>query len=157
MTPANELKLATTETDYEPDWADPHTQAEIAAETERELADELVVEREEDEDRYGALEFEGHFEQVELDFDDQDEKDVQEAVRQGFGVGKWVDGWVDALLKIENEPDVEAQPKAGSSVAVKPEPVVATDESIEAPPEKPKSAWDDVRWFGNLVARSIGS
>ena len=157
MTPANELRLATTETSYEPDWADPQTRAEIAAETERELADELTMEHLDDEDHYGALDFEGHFEQLELDFDSQDEKDVQEAVRQGFGVGKWMDGWVDALLKIEAEPDIEAQPKAEASVAIKSEASVAgSDDTIEAPPVS-QNVWHDLKWLGGLVAKSIGS
>lgn len=150
MTAASEIK---TETNYEPDWADPQTQAEIAAEVERDMADELEVESEDEffRDRYGMLDFEGQF-------DTDDEKDVQEVVKHGFGIGKWMDGLVDVLLKLEDdEPDIEAQPAAESAVQVQSDPSLGSDDSLESPPEKPKGVWDDVRWFGRLVTRTIRS
>ena len=164
MTPANELKLATTQTEYQAQWTDPQTQAEIAAETERELAEELHEESsDEDEDRYGAMGFDEHFNQVELDFDEQDEKEVREVVRQGFGVGKWMDGLFDALSKIEDEPDIEAQSRAAgvdarvAKIKAPPESNSVSDVSVEAPPESTGGVWDDARWFGRLIARTIGS
>lgn len=146
-----EIKVEPT---YEPDWADPQTQAEIAAEVERDMADELEEESQDDYsgDRYGMLDFDGQFE-----FNSEDEREVQEAVKRGFGLGKWMDGLVDVFLKLEDEPDLEAQPAAESSMQVKSSAPEVSEDSIEPPPEESKGVWDDVRWFGRLVAKTVTS
>jgi hypothetical protein len=187
-------RLITTESHRQgysgPDWADSQTQAEIAAELEVEMAAELEPaelydEDDQDkewwrEDRYGAVDFDGHWE----DDARQDEAEVQRAVKEGgFGVGRWVDGVVDALLRLddnEDERDLEAGiPSASETVLKSDEPdggVIpqadgtagekppldessghVSDDAMEPAPAHPASAWEDVAWFGRLVFRTARS
>jgi hypothetical protein len=190
----NLSRLITTESHGQgysgPDWADSQTQAEIAAELEGEMAAELEPAElydEDDQDRewwredqYEAVDFDGHWDEDER----QDEADVQRAVREGgFGVGRWVDGVVDALLRLddnEEEPDLEVGlppasqpvlendqldgrlgPQAEGQTKEKPPPDESaghvSDDAIEPAPAHPKSVWEDVAWFSRLVFRTARS
>ena len=176
-----------------PDWVDSQTQAEIAAELENEMAHELepaALYSDDDQDsewwrqdRYGMVDFEGHWDEDERE--KEAEAEVQKAVKErGFGVGRWVDGLVDVFLKIdedEEERDLEVglpsrdddvatqeADKAAPSRRAEGEPnktggaegsghTSSSDDSIEAAPENPKSVWEDVAWFGRLVLRTARS
>lgn len=134
-----------------PDWADDHTQAEIAAHAESDLADEL------DDDPYGVLDFEGQF-------DSDDEEDVRKEI-SSYRLGRWMDGLVDVFLRLEDFP--EPQPsdlEAGKNAVAPPAPAkdagaagLQSDDAVEPPPERPKGIWDDVAWFGRLVVRTVRS
>lgn len=109
-----------------------------------EWVDEEVVEEEDEffRDRYGMIDFTEQF-------DSDDERDVRDALRRrGFIMGKWIDDVIDSLMMLEPEPESEL-PKVDF--------VEAPDESIEEPPQRPKSVWDDVRWFGRVVGRTFSS
>jgi hypothetical protein len=126
MTPA-----ITPGEDIRPEWVE----AEVVDE-EEEMEDEFF------RDRYGMVDFTGQF-------DSDDEKDVRDALRkQGFIMGRWIDGVIDSLMMLEPEPELEV-PKVDF--------VEVSDDSIEEPPERPKSVWDDVRWFGRVVGRTFSS
>ena len=157
MTAPSELKMVTTESEYKPDWADSRTQAEIAAEVDREMVDELEEDSEDEYfgDRYGMLDFERQF-------DSEDENDVREAVQHGFSLGKWMDGLVDVLLKLDEDEEQDLEIGLPKEVVIE-DPPVKSDTSveseclIEAPLERPQGVWDDVRWFGRVIARTLGS
>ena len=172
-----------------PDWTDSQTQAEIAAELEGEMAAELepaelYEEDEQDqewwrEDRYGALDFDGQWE----DEEKEDEAEVQRAVREGgFGFGKWVDGVIDALARLddEEERDLEAGMSPATEVVVRGDKLDGNletqtngqneesrpldessahvfDDAVERAPAHPKSVWEDVAWFSRLVFRTACS
>lgn len=138
-----------------PDWADARTQAEIAAQVESDLADEF------DDDPYGVLDFEAQF-------DSEDEEDVRREISK-YRLGRWMDGVVDVFLRLEDfpesqtsqEPDLEA---GRAEVSVAPIPAkdveaasVASETSVEPPPERPNGIWDDVFWFGRLIGRTVRS
>jgi hypothetical protein len=188
-------RLITTESHGQaypgPDWVDSQTQAEIAAELEGEMAAELEPaelydEDDEDkewwrEDRYEAVDFEGHWDEDEK----QDEAEIQRAVRErGFGVGRWVDGVVDAFLRLDdNDSDEERDLEVGlpeeilhSNSKQAPAELRTTregedgrkssadessghvsDDAIEPAPTHPTSVWEDVAWFGRLVFRTARS
>ena len=152
----------------EPDWADSQTQAEIAADLEMDLADELEDGElySDDEDRYGALDFERQ------DIED-DERQVEQAVRaRSFRLGRWVDGVIDVFLKLdeadENEseikydkPDREAATTTNDDINDHPEQSscqkvddMDSDDGMEPAPQNPKSVWEDLAWFGTLVWRT---
>lgn len=163
--------------DVQPQWDDIHTQAEIAAIVESELAEELDGEGEDefdDGDPYGVLDFDGHF-------DSEDEEDVRREI-SGYQLGRWMDGLVDVFLRLEDFPentgggrqgsddrgnlDLEAAGKitdqhrlslTGSTKTADGSSMVGDDTDIEPPPEKPTGIWDDVTWFGRLLARSVRS
>lgn len=146
MTPA----LVTPTDEPTPDWADDHTQAEIAARVESDFTDEL------DEDPYGLLDFEGQF-------DSEDEEDVRKEISK-YRLGRWMDGIVDVFLHLEDFP--EPPPPDLEAANVQPAPAPAKDDetasvvsetSVEAPPEQPNGVWDDMAWFGRLVARTLRS
>jgi hypothetical protein len=162
MTPAAEVtpsvELAV------PDWADDMTQAEIAAQYHADFGDEL----DDDGDPYGVLDFEANF-----DSDDEDE--LRKSIK-GYRLGAWMDGLVDVFLRLEDDfpgSQVDADGKGksdgvrvtldNSSATMKSEgdpslgPSVRFDDSVEPPPERPKSVWDDVAWFGRMVARTVRS
>jgi len=173
-----------------PDWVDGQTQAEIAAELEADMAAEMEPAElyEEDgqedewwrEDRYGAVDFDGQWD----DDDRQDEADVKRAVREGgFTIGRWVDGVVDAFLRLddnEEDRDLEVGLPARSETVLKGEELEArsipqidgqteekpppddssghvSDDAIEPAPVHPASVWEDVAWFGRLVFRTARS
>lgn len=112
-----------------------------------------VEEEDEDDDffrdRYGMMDFT-------TQFDSDDEKDVRDALRKrGFIMGRWIDGVIDSLMMLEPEPEAEVDQDRKVDFAR--ENVSVSGESIEEPPEKPKSVWDDVRWFGRVVGRTFSS
>jgi hypothetical protein len=117
-----------------------------------EVAEEL--ENEEDEffrDRYGMVDFTNQF-------DSDDEKDVRDALRKrGFIMGRWIDGVIDSLMMLEPEPEPELEDGPEPKVDFVPENASVSGESVEEPPERPKSVWDDVRWFGRVVGRTFAS
>ena len=172
------------------DWVDSQTQAEIAAELEADMAAELEPAElyEEDgqdeewwrEDRYGAMDFDGHWDEDER----QDEVEVKRAVKErGFVVGRWVDGVVDAFLKLddnEEEPDLEVGVPPASEAVRKAEKGPAgsagseegderpklsaddnsghvSDDAMEPAPAYPTGVWQDVAWFSRLVFRTARS
>ncbi len=157
-------------TAIEPDWADSQTQAEIAANLEMDLADELEDGElySDDEDRYGTLDFERQ------DTED-DEKQVEQAVRAGgFRLGRWVDGVVDVFLKMDEvdeddldikheKPDHEAVTLPNDDIKKDDHPEQSSrqnvddldsDDGMEPAPQNPKSVWEDLAWFGRLVWRT---
>ena len=187
-------RLITTESHGQaysgPDWVDSQTQAEIAAELEADLAAELEPAElyDEDgneeewwrEDRYGTVDFDGHWDEDER----QDEADLKRAVREGgFRVGRWVDGVVDAFLNLddnEEEPDLEVgAPPVSEDVSHSQGPLAASvgpdqrdeqpksstgesaghvsDTAMEPAPTHPASVWEDLAWFGRLVLRTARS
>ena len=135
MTPA-----ITPGEDIRPEWVG----EEVTEELENEEEDEFF------RDRYGMVDFT-------TQFDSDDEKEVRDALRKkGFLMGRWIDGVVDSLMMLEPEPELEIghdTPK----VEFAPDNTSISGESIEEPPERPKSVWDDVRWFGRVVGRTFGS
>ncbi|KAJ9609592.1 hypothetical protein H2200_005919 [Cladophialophora chaetospira] len=150
-----------------PDWADDSTQAEIAAQYPDDFGDGFDSEDEEG-DPYGHLDFEGQF-------DSEDEDELRRSIK-GYRLGAWMDGLVDVFLQLEDDfqgsdtgksgrqdgRDEESEEVGTASSAVKGtnSPAGSTvrfDESVEPPPERPKSIWDDVAWFGRMVARTVRS
>jgi hypothetical protein len=121
-----------------------------AEEVQPDWVEEDVEEENEDEffrDRYGMIDFTAQF-------DSDDEKDVRDALRKrGFLMGGWIDGVIDSLMMLEPEPELIEDRK----VEFAPENMSMSGESIEEPPERPKSVWDDVRWFGRIVGRTFAS
>jgi len=151
---------AGTHTEHDgPDWADSHTQAEAeaAAEVENEIVDDF------DDDPYGMLDFEGHFDR----FDSEDEEDVRNEISK-YGLGHWLDGIVDSFLQLEEFTDPQVQEldpntkdtKDASEVPSQKDPETASvtsERSVEPPPDRPRGLWDDLAWFGRLVARTVRS
>lgn len=153
--------------DVVPDWADRESraEAEIAASLSSELADDL-----DDGDPYGVLDFDDHFEP----FDSEDEAEMRRELAKSR-LGRWFDGVVDVFLNLEEEiPDLESEARSQKGSQTTPreledgrqvdhasksnddlEPLAA--EQVEAPPEQPQGVWDDVKWFGRLVARTVRS
>lgn len=135
MTPA-----ITPGEDIRPEWVG----EEVTEELENEEEDEFF------RDRYGMVDFT-------TQFDSDDEKDVRDALRKkGFLMGRWIDGVVDSLMMLEPEPELEVG-HVTPKVEFAPDNASVSGESIEEPPERPKSVWDDVRWFGRVVGRTFGS
>jgi hypothetical protein len=168
-TPASTHDYATVE----PDWADSQTQAEIAADLEMELAEELEDAElySDGGDRYGGLDFEGQ------DIEDE-EREIQQALRaRGFGIGKWVDGVVDVFLKMddadEDDPEIKHEKLDHQPVTVSGDESkhgdlpaypggaemddIASDDGMEPAPQNPKNVWEDLAWFGRLVLRTAKS
>lgn len=140
MTPA-----ITPGEDIRPEW--------VGQAVAEELENDLEEEAEEDEffrDRYGMVDFT-------TQFDSDDEKDVRDALRKrGFIMGRWIDGVIDSLMMLEPEPELDIG-QDEQKVDFAPENVSTSGEIIEEPPDMPKSVWDDVRWFGRVVGRTLGS
>ena len=159
----------------EPDWADSQTQAEIAADLEMDLADELedCALYSDDGDRYDGLDLEG---QVIED----EEREIEKAVRgRGFMLGSWVDSVVDAFLKMDetDEDEVEIKYDRSDRETVKTPEYESKenartgqsrqevedmapdddDDDMESAPKNPKSIWEDLAWFGRLVMRTAKS
>lgn len=109
-----------------PDWADEKTKREAAREErERELIESSVdwqgVEEADDEDEgvfeYAVVDGElvGEAEDR-LGLGKSEEQELQKQVRHSaFGIGKWVDGWVDALLQIGDDHDDEVDRSVNAS------------------------------------------
>lgn len=174
--PSGEISISASSHDHveiEPDWADSQTQAEIAADLEMELAGELEDEElySDDGDRFDTLDFGGQGA-------DDEEKEIQQAVRKrGFGLGRWVDGVVDVILKMDDadEDELEAKqdrlhqegvtlPEQGEKDGGSPGQLstedmddVVSDDGMEPPPQNPKTVWEDLAWFGRLVLRTAKS
>ena len=159
--------------EFEPDWVDSQTQAEIAADLEMELAGELEDEElySDDGDRFDSLDFEGQGA-------DDEEKEIQQALRtRGFGLGKWVDGVVDVFLKMDDadEDELDAKqdrldyegvafPEEGNKDSDLPRQPstedmddVVSDDDMEPAPQNSKTVWEDLVWFGRLVLRTAKS
>jgi Protein of unknown function (DUF3984) len=157
----------------EPDWADSQTQAEIAADLEMDLADELEDGElySDDDDNYDGRDFGG---QGIAD----DEREIEQAVRaRGFRLGKWVDGVIDVFLKMDEADEDELEikpesadheaitvPKEGSKRTEHAEQSsrqdiddMGSDDDIEPAPQNPKSVWEDLAWFGRLILRTARS
>ncbi|KAK4939606.1 hypothetical protein LTR10_020106 [Elasticomyces elasticus] len=146
MTPA----LQTPADEAAPDWDDVQTQAEIAAQVENEFADEF------DDDPYGVLDFDGQF-------DSDDEEDVRKEISR-YRLGGWMDGVVDVFLRLEDMPDYQDEDLEARRFEVFPAPTkdaenasTPSDNSVEPPPARPAGVWDDVAWFGRLLARTVRS
>ena len=146
-----------------PDWADDQTKEELAAQYQEDIGDDS----DDDGDPYGVLDFEANF-------DSDDEAELRKSIG-GYRLGAWMDGLVDVFLRLEDDfpgsqvddskdkkgkgeessaPDSDSAKKdaeAASGLSVR------LDDSVEPPPERPKSVWDDVAWFGRLVARAVQS
>ena len=163
----------------EPDWADKETQAEMAANEVgwdgEVLREEEAEDDEEDEDPYGELNFDGHFD---TESDILDEEEVRRELNKG-GLGKWIEGVVDVFLMLEDDvpEDFGAESRqgleqsrtlAGESARrgasedqqedVKPAWDDGREEQdIEPPPQQPQGMWDDVRWLSNVVVRNLWS
>jgi len=147
-----------------PDWADAHTHAEIAAQVANDLAEEFEND-DADDDPYGVLDFEAHF-------DSDDEEDVRQEISK-YRLGGWMDGIVDAFLRLEEFPDGHdhppdmdletrnVEPERPSApldtVPANPRTTAGPDNLVEPPLERPNGVWDDVVWFGRLIARTMGS
>jgi hypothetical protein len=151
-----------------PDWADEQTKEELAAQYREDFGDEFS---DDDEDPYGMLDFENQF-------DSDDEAELRKSIK-GYRLGAWMDGLVDVFLQLEDdfpgsqvesgkdartrEREEEALKSAAHSTANGADtdgvasPSVRFDDAVEPPPERPKSVWDDVAWFGRMVARSVRS
>ncbi|KAK5096769.1 hypothetical protein LTS08_007259 [Lithohypha guttulata] len=130
--------------DVEPNWADPKTQAELAAQLQEELAAEY---EEDDDDPYGMLDFEGQ------GTNSEDEEEVRQAMRK-WRVGGWMDGAIEALLLVEpgradDEPEEEQGGRRRVSISEDSE----TD--VEEPPEQVRGLWDDIAWLGRLFRRHV--
>ncbi|KEF55871.1 uncharacterized protein A1O9_07451 [Exophiala aquamarina CBS 119918] len=161
-----------------PDWADDRTQAEIAAQVGNDLAEEFDY----DGDPYGVLDFEGQFDSDE-DNDSDEEEVRREILASGFHMGSWVDGIVDVFLRLEDPPDSSSEqnldletgsrfpsrempanidaaqlPSSGAENG-EPKPThFESDNSVEPPPVQQQGGlWNDVAWFGRLVARTVRS
>ncbi|ETN45986.1 uncharacterized protein HMPREF1541_00168 [Cyphellophora europaea CBS 101466] len=163
----------------EPDWADKETQAELAANEVgwdgEVLREEEAEDDEEDEDPYGELNFDGHFD---TESDILDEEEVRRELNKG-GLGKWIEGVVDVFLMLEDDvpEDFDAESRqgleqsrtlAGESARRGPSEDQQEDvkpawddgreeQDIEPPPQQPQGMWDDVRWLSNVVVRNLWS
>jgi Protein of unknown function (DUF3984) len=157
----------------EPDWADSQTQAEIAADLEMDLAEELDDGElySDDDDGYDGLDSGG---QGIAD----DEREIEQAVQaRGFRIGRWVDGVIDVFLKMDEADDDELEVKLESAdheaITVSEEGDQKTehaeqsskqavddtgsDDDMEPAPQNPKSVWEDLAWFGRLILRTARS
>ena len=147
-----------------PDWADDQTRAEIIAAQEQgdlDDGDDEFNEEDEEEDPYGILDFDGQF-------DTDDEEDVRREISQ-YQLGRWMDGIVDVFLRLEDFPETQtpshlearAADHAGLATPVPTKDAdtasLVSDNAVEPPPERPKGIWDDVAWFGRLIARTVRS
>ncbi|KIY00961.1 uncharacterized protein Z520_03627 [Fonsecaea multimorphosa CBS 102226] len=153
-----------------PDWADEQTQAEIAAQMDADFADEL----DDTGDPYGMLDFEAQFDSD----DDEDEEELRKSI-SGYKLGRWMDGLVDVFLRLEDDYSVDLEAAAKPASKTQPDPAapsnapppakdpadhpaggptVRFDDSVEPPPEtRPRGVWDDVAWFGRMLARTVRS
>jgi len=133
----------------------------MAAQVQNEL-DDGDDEFNDEDDPYGILDFEGQF-------DTDDEEDVRREISQ-YQLGRWMDGIVDVFLRLEDFPDsrTASEPGAGTAEEALPAATAASskdaetaslvsDNAVEPPPEMPKGVWDDVAWFGRLIARTVRS
>jgi hypothetical protein len=151
--------------DIQPQWADKETQAEYAASVPnyfQTVAQDEAPE-EVDADPYEDMDFEGQF-------DDGSDIVDEEAVRRELtssGLGRWFDGMVDVFLMLEGDvQDPVESPDALATSTHEPADVECPEnpqmhledtEFVEPPPENPRGVWDDLRWLGRLVARTITS
>jgi hypothetical protein len=165
------------EDEVQPDWADKDTQAELAAEEvgwDREVLREEGLD--EDDDPYGELNFDGHFDNGS---DIVDEDEVRRELSRG-GLSRWMDGIVDVFLMLEGDgaDDFDTDRREGLerlkalSESVRKEDAEKTENkpawdddgadgesSVSPPPpaEQAQGVWGDVKWLGGLVARNLWS
>ncbi|KAJ9658173.1 hypothetical protein H2198_003878 [Neophaeococcomyces mojaviensis] len=143
----------------EPNWSDARTQAEIAAQVQAEFGEDYEYDN---NDPYGMLNFEGQG-------DDSGSSDAEEEVKRAmtrYGIGGWMDGAIDALLRIEEENDPGQRREqdlergkgddGGERRRISRE--MAFGE-VETPPEQNAQGqwriWNDIAWFGRMVSRSV--
>jgi hypothetical protein len=132
------------------------------------------LDEEEDEDPYENNGLAEHFDNGS---DVLDEEEVKREIRKSGVMGRWFDGIVDAMLMLEGEngeadffdgqeqgkvafddESQEAQDQArGEEVSADGSKGDLKEADIETPPEQPQGVWDDVKWWGRVVARSMGS
>ena len=147
--------------EVQPDWDDKETQAEIAAQVQAEMADEM-----DNDNPYGMLNFE---DQVDIELDTEDEEEVRKAL--GKGRKGWFEGVVDVFLRLEEEypdQDLERGSETGHEDEEKehmPSPKELRkrlleeklrDEEVVEPPDQ-SGVWEDVKWFGRVLARTVRS
>jgi hypothetical protein len=151
--------------DIQPQWADKETQAEYAASVPNYFETGAKDEGPEDDDAdpYESMDFEGQF-------DDGSDIVDEEAVRRELsssGLGRWFDGMVDVFLMLEEDvqepveprdapedsPNQPADGEASQALRMR----LDDTEFVEPPPENPQGVWDDLRWLGRLVVRTINS
>jgi hypothetical protein len=170
--------------DIMPQWDDPSSQAELAAQLQQDFGpvsstntniyDDDEFDEDGDGDMYEDMDFEGHF-------DSEEEEELRRTI-SGYGLGRWMDGLVDVMLRLEGdfeEPfnqqggnvrkqeegvvgdgddfDVEAVALPREADALEAQADVGFVGDVEPPPETPKSVWDDAAWFARLLARSVRS
>ncbi|KAL9617160.1 MAG: hypothetical protein Q9160_008014 [Pyrenula sp. 1 TL-2023] len=156
-----------------PDWADEETRKEAEREQrEKELMGENLEQGVDwkalDEEDEGVFEYgdaDGELDETRNShLGKSDEQELREQVRsKGFGIGKWVDGWVDALLKVgedqedggdaglvhaENPPVEEKQATPGTkSISLdlrkenrEPESVESSEHAPSCPRDSPKDS-----------------
>ncbi|ETI22682.1 hypothetical protein G647_06758 [Cladophialophora carrionii CBS 160.54] len=172
MTPTVPSTTPMLEMDAPPDWADEQSQAEIAAQYHEDFGDDFSDD-DADDDPYGVLDFEGQF-------DSEDEDELRRSIK-GYRLGAWMDGLVDVFLRLEDDfpgsqleatkavrekgegkdqndsPAASASSGAPKDADLQAGQSVRFDDSVEPPPERPKTVWDDVAWFGRMVARTVRS
>lgn len=162
--------------EIQPDWADKDAQAEVAAEEvgwDRDVLREEGLEDDEDDDPYGELNLDAHFDNGS---DIIDEEEVRRELRRG-GLGRWIDGVVDVFLMLEGDDseDFNTERREGLERlrALARESAMETDptaseappawddgrgnEVPEPPPQQAEGVWNDVRWLGGLFARNLWS
>ena len=135
----------------EPEWADARTQAEIAAQVQAEFGEEYDYDN---GDPFGILDFDRR------GGDDSESSDAEEEVKKAmtrYGIGGWMDGAIDALLRIEEENDTRQERNDIERGNTKRSEAVGFD-NVETPPESEQGQWriwNDVAWFGRMVRRSV--
>lgn len=163
------------EDEVKPNWADKETQAEVE---EEEVGWDRDVLRDEgldvDDDPYGELNFDGHFD---TGSDIVDEEEIRRELSRG-GLGRWIDGVVDVFLMLEEDgsDDFDADRREGLerlrvlAESVRQEGAVGEAEATPAwdderadvdvpppPPDQPQGVLNDVRWLAGLLARNLWS
>jgi len=75
-----------------------------------------------------------------------------------------MDGVVDVFLRLEELPEYQDDDLEARRSQVFPTPSkdaenasTLSDNSVEPPPARPTGVWDDVAWFGRLIARTVRS
>ena len=132
--------LIVEEEEYETNWADPKTQAEVAAHLQAELG-------EWDDDPYGMLDFEG-----------QGDSEAEEEVKKAFKSWRigWLDGAVDALMLVEDIVDEEEE----EDVSDHKEKTIndGEDEAVDADENdgQQQGGWMSVNWMSRAVKKSVG-
>lgn len=138
---------------------------------EEEIYDDEFVD---DDDPYENIQLAEHFDNGS---DVLDEEEVRREIKKTGVMGKWFDGVMDAFLMLEDgdgegdffdDKDEDEKRRTMSNAAEEgtasgSAPKTGGDDvdgkaiDVEAPPDQPQGVWDDVKWLGRLVARSVGT